>query len=202
MKEEILHKAAHMFLTLGFKSVTMDDIANEMGISKKTIYQHFSNKNELVEATTEHLFDVISTGIDCICSMGKNAIEELFEIKEFAMKQLKDESSSPFHQLHKYFTKVSEDLKRQQFEKMYTCVCSNLKKGVESGLYREDLDFDFTARIYFIGVSGIRDHDVFPTANYSMRSLEEKYLDYHLRAIVSAKGLQVLESIIQQKNRQ
>ena len=64
MKDQILNKATEMFLTLGFKSVTMDDIASEMGISKKTIYQHFSNKDSLVKTVTINLFEKISCGID------------------------------------------------------------------------------------------------------------------------------------------
>ena len=89
MREKIIHKAAELYLTLGFKSVTMDDIANEMAISKKTIYVHFSNKTKLVEAVTFELFENICEGIDCICNASKNPIEELYEIKMFVMLHLK-----------------------------------------------------------------------------------------------------------------
>ena len=106
MQDEILEKAAEMFLNYGFKSVTMDDIANEMGISKKTIYQHFSNKNNLVEATTLRMFHLISEGIDLICENNINAIEALFEIKNFVLQYLKDEKTSPMFQLQKYFPKT------------------------------------------------------------------------------------------------
>ncbi len=85
-----------MFLTLGFKSVAMDDIANELGISKKTIYQHYGTKDDLVRATTIYLFETISAGIDEICAVNKNPIEELFEIKEYVLRNLKNEDSSPF----------------------------------------------------------------------------------------------------------
>lgn len=199
MKDDILKKATDMFLTLGFKSVTMDDIANEMGISKKTIYQHFSNKNELVEASTMYLFDTISAGIDCICNMNKSAIEELLAIKEFAMTQLNDETSSPFHQLQKYFPRVALTLRKQQFEKMQNCVRNNLRKGIDSGLYRDDLDVEFTARVYFIGATGIRDHEIFPETLYPGRTVAEKYLEYHLRAIVSREGLAQFEKLILKK---
>ena len=90
MNEKILKKATDMFLNLGFKSVTMDDLANEMGISKKTIYSHFENKTHLVEESTSNLFCNISEGIDYICSMNKNPIEELYEIKKFVMLHLKN----------------------------------------------------------------------------------------------------------------
>ena len=103
MKEKIMSMASTMFLKLGFKSVTMDDIASEMGISKKTIYLHYNNKDQLVEASTMHLFETISGGIDQICSLENNPIEELFLIKDFVMKNLKNESTSPIYQLQKYY---------------------------------------------------------------------------------------------------
>ena len=77
MREKILHKATELFLNLGFKSVTMDDLANEMGISKKTIYSHFDIKTKFVEETTMDLFWCISNGIDKILTERKNPIEEL-----------------------------------------------------------------------------------------------------------------------------
>ena len=88
MRDKIIHKSTELFLTLGFKSVTMDDIANELGISKKTIYVHFSNKTKLVEAVTFHLFDTICDGIDDICDNAPNPIEELYSIKMFVMQHL------------------------------------------------------------------------------------------------------------------
>ena len=189
-------KATEMFLTLGFKSVTMDDIANEMGISKKTIYQHFANKPDLVEASTLYMFDNISSGIDCIRELKKNAIEELLEIKAFMMKQLNNESASPFHQLQKYFPNVSKCLRKKQFDKMQECVRGNLERGIQSGLYRDDLDPDFIARIYFVGVTGIKDPEVFPQTIFTHRDTTEKYLEYHLRAIVSPEGLKLFEKLI------
>jgi len=89
MREKIINKSAELFLNLGFKSVTMDDIAQEMGISKKTIYVHFSNKTKLVEAVTFGLFDTICNGIDHICEHAPNPIEELYSIKMFVMQHLK-----------------------------------------------------------------------------------------------------------------
>ena len=137
MKDQILIKATDMFLTLGFKSVTMDDIATEMGISKKTIYQHYSNKDELVEASTMHLFETISCGIDQICALKNNPVEELFLIKDFVMKNLKNESASPIYQLQKYYPKIHKSLMLRQFDKMGDCVVDNLQKGIEQELFRK-----------------------------------------------------------------
>ena len=68
MKDKILHKAADMFLNLGFKSVTMDDIATELGMSKKTIYSHFSTKLKLVAATTFYVLDNVNETICTFCA--------------------------------------------------------------------------------------------------------------------------------------
>lgn len=185
-----------MFLNLGFKSVTMDDLAHEMGISKKTIYSHFDNKTHLVEECTLQLFSKISQGIDYICSLGKNPIEELYEIKKFAMLHLKDEKSSPQYQLQKYYPKIHESIRLKQYEIMRECVVDNVKRGVALSIYRENLNIDFVSRIYFSGVTSIKDQKLFPIQKFPITSLMDEYLEYHLRGIVTPKGRKILNSII------
>ncbi|MEL6810134.1 MAG: TetR/AcrR family transcriptional regulator [Bacteroidota bacterium] len=196
MKDKIIQKATELFINLGFKSVTMDDIAQEMGISKKTIYTHFENKTQLVHDTTMTLFNHITHGIDCICDLNKNPIEELYEIKKFVMLQLKDERSSPQYQLQKYYPEVHETFKDKHFEKMYDCTMKNLQRGVELGLYRENIDIEFVSRIYFVGVNGIKDDHLFPTQNFPKAELFEDYLEYHLRGIITKQGLKTLNKFI------
>lgn len=196
MRDTILKKANEMFLAYGFKSVTMDDIATELGISKKTIYQHFANKNDLVEACTLELFENISCGIDNIREQGKNSIEEIFIIRDFMMQQLKNEDASPFYQLQKFFPKIFSCLHKKQFDKMNGCMMENLQKGMEHGLYRKELEIDFISRLYFTGLTGVKNADVFPTDQYSIPDTTKKFLEYHLRAIVTPKGLNILEGLI------
>lgn len=196
MKEKILEKATDMFLNLGFKSVTMDDLAHEMGISKKTIYAHYDNKIKLVEESTSQLFRCISQGIDHICSLGKNPIEELYEIKKFAMLHLKDEKSSPQYQLQKYYPRIYAQIKQKQYQVMQACVVDNIKKGITLGIYRENLNIDFVSRIYFSGVTSIKDQKLYPIEKFPVAQLMDDYLEYHLRGIVTPKGRKVLNSII------
>jgi len=128
MKEKIVKKAEELFLTLGFKSITMDDIANAMGISKKTIYTHFANKTKLVEVVTFEALDHIHQGIDSIKEISTNPIEELYQIKMFVMNYLKNEKVSPQFQLKKYYPKIYDLLNIKQFEKMNSCVIDSLQK--------------------------------------------------------------------------
>lgn len=185
-----------MFLNFGFKSVTMDDLANDMGISKKTIYTHFENKTKLVEDCTDHLFQGISSGINHICSLEKNPIEELYEIKKFAMMHLKDEKSSPQYQLQKYYPKIHQTIRKKQYEVMQDCVVDNVKRGISQGIYRENLNIDFVSRIYFSGVTSIKDLNLFPIEKFPITALMDDYLEYHLRGIVTPKGRKILNEII------
>ena len=196
MREKIINKATELFINLGFKSVTMDDLANEMGISKKTIYSHFENKTQLVEECTLGMFCFISAGINEIIVQKKNPIEELYEIKKFVMLHLKDEKSSPQYQLQKYYPKLHRTLKMKQFEIMLECVVDNVKRGMEMGIYRDNLNIEFVSRIYFSGVTCIKDNDFFPRQLFSMPQLMDNYLEYHLRGIVTPKGRKILNSII------
>lgn len=198
MEEQIVQKSAEMFLSMGFKTVTMDDIANELGISKKTLYQYFSNKNDLVHSCAMYLFDFIECGVDQICAKSQNPIEELYEIKNYVLQNLKDESSSPIYQLQKYFPKTYQELSAKQFKKMQSCMVTNLQKGIQMGLFREDIDLEFVTRVYYKAAMVIRDQEVFPLDKFTLPQLEKYLLDYHLRAIVTPKGLEIIHQLNQQ----
>jgi hypothetical protein len=196
MKNKILNTAIESFLTFGFKSVTMDDIAEKLCISKKTIYNHFTTKTDLVNACVMAVFDQINSGIDNICALENNAIKELFDIKELLINNLKGEKNSPQYQLKKYYPKLFLKLKKMQFEVMYDCVKKNLEKGIKSGDYRNDLEIDFTTRIYFSGIMAIKDIELFPIAKNNMKLLMTLYLDYHIRALATKKGLKKLNQLL------
>tara|TARA_R110002051_G_scaffold180913_2_gene250343 strand:+ start:28635 stop:29240 length:606 start_codon:yes stop_codon:yes gene_type:complete len=196
MKEKIRDTATQLFLERGFKSITMDDIANEIGMSKKTIYSEYSNKTSLVEDCVMNKFCDLSDGIDLIIAMEKNAIEELYEIKKYVMSHLNDEKSSPQYQLMKYYPKIHKNLKLMQFDKMHNCVLLNVERGLEQGLFRDNIEPEFVARIYFNGMNSIKDQSIFPIDRFPISKLMDSFLEYHLRGIVTKKGKEILNNII------
>ena len=161
------------------------------------IYQHFDNKTKLVEATTLAMFNIISHGIDCICELEKNPIEEIYDIKRFVSEHLKDEKSSPQYQLQKYYPKIYKSLKKKQFDVMYQCVKANLDRGIALGIFRDTIHVDFITRIYFSCMLAIKDEDLFSKKTFSMNMLMENYIEYHLRGVCTNKGLEHLDKIIQ-----
>lgn len=198
MKDKIVKKATELFLKLGFKSVTMDDIATEMAISKKTIYTHFKNKTALVKECAFSVMSSITTGIDQICALDKDPIEELFEIKRFIMQKLEDDQTSAQFQLQKYYPEIGKKLHQNQLEKMLECTQKNIKKGIGLGFYRKSLDSDFIGRLYFMGITGIQNENLFPIEKFSSKYKTEEYLEYHLRGIVTPEGLITLNKFIKE----
>lgn len=196
MKEKILDKAMDMFLRLGFKSVTMDDIAQDMGISKKTIYQHYANKTDLVTAVASLLLNKISCDIDTIYAEKHNAIKELFEIRRYLKSTLDNQYMAPVHQLNKYYPEVALSVKSGQFDKMHESVKDNLRRGIAEGIYRPGIDPEFISRIYFNGVTGIKDASVFPDDMYTKAQTTKMYLEYHVRAIATPEGIALMESYL------
>ena len=196
MREKIIQKATEMFLNLGFKSVTMDDLAHEMGISKKTIYSHYKNKTDLVQQTAMAMSDFIVCGIDDIVSLQKNPIEELYEVKKFAMLQLKNEKASPQYQLQKYYPEIYKMVQEMKFENMNECTVNNLQRGVSQGFYRKNINIHFISRIYFLALSEINNETIFPPQQFPKSMIMEDYLEYHLRGIVTDKGKEILNQFI------
>ncbi len=196
MKDDILKVATDLFLNLGFKSVTMDDLAHEMGISKKTIYEHYDHKTELVQEVSFSILHQIFDGVDAIIKENKNPIEELYDIKKYVLQHLKGEKSSPVQQLQKYYPKIYKAIQLKQYSYMQDCVCVNLSRGIEQELFRKNLDVNFVSRIYFIGITGIKDVSVFSTIEFPPAALHEHYLEYHLRGIVTSKGREILLQLI------
>lgn len=188
-----------MFLQYGVRSITMDEIAKELAVSKKTLYVHYSNKQKLVRATSYYIFDSIIQGIHKIQKQGLNPILELYEIKRYTSENLKDEKSAPYYQLQKHYPEIASKLLNEQHKLLESTLTENLMRGIKAGLYRQEIPLAFVSKIYFIGNMGIRDRDVFPAEDFSHNQVVEMHMEYHIRAIATPKGLEELNNYIQEK---
>ncbi len=138
MKDKIIKKATEMFLKLGFKSVTMDDIACEMCISKKTIYKYFHNKEVLIEEGTEIIHQSIHNLISEIIAKNYNAIEENFAIRKKFKEMFQTLDNSPSYQLKKHYPEIYSKLMATELEDCNAMFSQNILKAKEQGLYRKD----------------------------------------------------------------
>jgi AcrR family transcriptional regulator len=198
MKDTILQKAGEIFLRFGFKSVTMDDIANELAISKKTIYKYFKNKEILVDESLSHLHQCIHNTVSCICVKGFNAIQENFEIKKTFKDLFKNTDDSPMYQLQKYYPKTYKKLMADEFCMFKDFIQKNIEKGIEEGLYRKDINVETTIKFYFSLVMSVHDTNLYSYNKNTINKLEMMVLEYHTRAIATQKGIKILDEQLEQ----
>lgn len=194
MKEKIISKAAELFLKLGFKSVTMDDIANEMCISKKTIYKFFCNKEILIEESTEMVHQTIHESINTIAAKNYNAIQENFEIKKMFKEMFKSGENSPAYQLKKHYPEIYNTVMSREINECNTVFKQNIVKGIQQGLYRENLNIDIYVRFYYNLIFSI--HGMASTEKESQK-IELEALEYHTRAMATLSGIEELEKQLQ-----
>lgn len=188
--------ATEMFLEYGFKSVTMDDIAEKLGISKKTIYANYATKTILVEDVAFNILETIQKSIAEIKKKNLNAIEELFEVKKQIGIFLKDEKTSPQFQLKKYYPKTFANVTRKKSELVACSIEENVTSGMNDGLFRKEIDVKFIAKLYHEGTNSIRDTSIFPVEHYSKADLFQMFVEYHVRGIATKKGLEILEDLL------
>ena len=189
MQEKILEKSTDLFLKFGYKSVTMDDIAAELSISKKTVYKYFKTKLDLVKASVIQLHKNCEAIITEIASEKKGAIEESYEIKDRFDALFSDIKMSPIYQLKKFYPEVYTEILDKDKDCHDEHFKVNLEKGIEDGDFRADIDVDFVTKVYFRLLYWIHSHpDI-----QQMAQNETKLLEYHLRAIVTPTGLIKLE---------
>lgn len=194
MKEAIINEAIPLFLQYGFKSVTVDDIALKMSVSKKTIYTHFPKKEQLVETSAMRHFNFVMDKILSIAKHSKDPIIELYLIKKEALNHLSNEKNSPVYQLQKYYKAIYKKLKAKEFEVLGSFFSESIKKGIETGLFRPEVDINFVTRIFFNGIRGIQDIELFPIDEFKIDQLLINFSEYHLRAICTPDGIQKLNN--------
>ncbi|SOS55080.1 TetR family transcriptional regulator [Tenacibaculum finnmarkense] len=200
MRDKILNKAGEMFLNFGFKSVTMDDISGELGISKKTLYKYFSKKTELVDASTEAVHNTINDAITKIKEKGYNAIEEEFAVKAIFKEMFKNAKTSPMFQLKKYYPETYTKLMDREVCLFRDCNIDNLTKGIKEGFYRENLKIDLMVNFYFTLIFGVFETEMYGSEMQEVMKVEYEILEYHIRAIATQKGLDELSKQLQTIN--
>jgi AcrR family transcriptional regulator len=194
--KNILSKVRELYMKYGIKSITMDDVAAELGISKKTLYQFVSDKDDLVGKFIDYEIDIRQEEI-CRCFRTEcNAIEELFEISVFMNRMMKDQNPATEHDLKKYYPHHFQKIVVNRRERMYNYILLNLKKGKSEGLYREEMNEEIIAKLYLSRSENVHFSQLFTIEEYTSFKLFIELLTYHVRGIATAKGIVVLKRVI------
>lgn len=193
IKERIREKATELFIKYGIKCITMDEIAAQLGISKKTIYQSFSDKNELVSA----IFDahLCSSQQNCITDAqnADNAIQEVLLSLETFCTVMQSINRSVLHDLEKFHPDVFAKFLQFKNNFLYASIENNLKRGMEEELYRADLDLAVMARLRLANIVISMNIELFPPRQFNFMAVERQVTLHFLYGIVTAKGARLIK---------
>ena len=196
--EKIIQQVSLLYMKYGIKSVTMDDVARELGVSKKTLYEHFDDKADLVKKVILYNITNIETQFNKASSKKLNALDTLMEIGNMIVRFLSDFNPSISYDLQKYYPSIWKMLIDYKKNRVFVNVKENLIKGIKEKLYREDLNPEIIARIYVSKIEATMDFDYKGSADINPIILYNELLKYHIRGIASKKGIEYFETEINQ----
>ncbi len=193
--QKIVEQSLQLFDQFGVKAVTMDQVSAACGISKKTLYKYVSNKEDLMLQTFQVLEQTMKGKIQGIVLAGdQNAIDKLFSLELFAKNHLRQGLQSLVVQLEQYYPIVAHQMKMRREQIMFDFTRANLLEGIQEGLYRQDLHVEHITLLYYGHV--LATHDNFVSATFDANELRKTSLLYHIRGIASSKGLDYLNTLI------
>jgi len=206
MEEKKLHiikNVGLLYLKFGIRNVTMDQVANEFGISKKTLYQYFKDKEDLVSQVVDHFLSNPEMNISN--PEAGNAIDDMFYIRERVAQVLKLYNNNVEIELKRTYPHLYEKVYETKRQRIFDNTIENMKKGMDEGLYRKDLEPTFIAKLQLGRTLYTMnpDYDIFE--EYELHSLAffDNIMDYHMNAVCTAKGLEYYKKrlkIVQNEN--
>lgn len=191
---KIYDLAQALFMRFGIKSVSMDDIAKDAGMSKKTIYKIIPNKKDLVYNIIQRFIENESKQILSLTQQNNDAIHEIVLIAKHILKLLRKTKPTLMHDLKKYHVEAWRLVENLHLKFIHDCVENNIKKGIQSKLYRSDVNPDVIAKIYVASSSILNDEYVFPSQEYSPAELFGHFIIYHVYGIASEEGKKLFET--------
>jgi len=191
VKDYIIQESDKLFCQYGFKSVTMDDIAKHLGMSKKTIYQHFKDKDELVNILIKDKLSVQDCNMGLSAKNARDAVEEIFFAIDNMHELLTGMNPKLFYDLQKYHPKAWLYFKNFREKKLGKVISENLERGVKEGFYRKEIKIDILAQMRLAQVDIIfNQHDHYTTNKYTIAQVMIELTEHFLQGICNQKGIE------------
>jgi len=193
MELRILLKARDLMLQSGLRQVTMDDLAQELGISKKTIYQYYKDKDDLVKAVVNlELKEHEITCKDCK-SKAENAIHEMFLLMENMKAMTQTMNPNSMMELEKHFSNAFDMIKNHKDEFLFSLIKQNLIKGIEEGCYRKDLDIDIISKFRLETVFIPFNLHLFPLNKFNSIEVHTQLMEHFVYGLMTVKGHELMD---------
>lgn len=199
MEEKVKHflqEISKIFLQQGTRSTSMDDIARNLGISKKTLYQYFKDKNDLVLQVVSFQMEHTNYYFKDLMKKEGNAIDILLEVGQFLVNTFGRMHSSISYDLKKYYPEASKLMEEHRQSHVLDNIEKNLLRGIDEGIYRQDINTKIIAYFYLLRIDHLFSYDVKEDIlqDYPMESLLKELFIYHIRGIANDKGIAYLKN--------
>jgi TetR/AcrR family transcriptional regulator, cholesterol catabolism regulator len=192
VKERIKHKADELYRRYGIKSVTMDEIASQLGVSKKTIYHSFSDKNELVDAV---IVDMLDHNREC-CQVdhkrSQNAIHEVYLAMEMLQEMFDNMNPSILFDIERNYPATFAKFTEYKYNFLFKMVKENIERGKKEELYRPEVNMDVAAKMRLETMLLPFDEELFPKNKFSLVTVQQQLIEYFLFGIASMKGYKLI----------
>jgi AcrR family transcriptional regulator len=201
VKERILGKAADLFLRYGIRSITMDEIATQLGISKKTIYQFFTDKDDMVSAVIDQ--EIRKNEEECVQfrQQAENAVHQIFMAQESVEEMLKYTNPLMLYDLEKHHPRAYKRLKEFKYQFLYQVLMDNLRWGMEEGVYRPDLQGDIVVKARIEAAFLVFNPDVYPHSRYKVAEVAFELAILFLHSVATDTGRALLGKYITERNK-
>lgn len=193
IKEKIISQSLLLFINRGVRSVNMDEVSSNLGISKKTLYLYVNNKSDLVFQTFSLQCENLKATFSSICNKDKNAIDELYEMDEMIILLFKSMHVSLISELKKHYLETWEVIEDFKTNFLFNLIEANIKKGIRQNLYRQNLNSHVMSKIFINRCESLVDGQLYTDLNIDLRDILKEHRTYHVRGIASLKGTQHLE---------
>lgn len=187
--ERILNSALALYSKYGIKSITLDDLCRDLGISKKTLYQHIHDKKDLIWKVMEYERHIQENNTKKMYRAGINAIDELMYVNRMIHENESIHSPTFYFDLKKYYPDLYGEWIEYKRKRMYEVIRRNLQKGIEEGLFRKDLDPDIISRLHMVRTETMHTSEILEDNERSASRFLHEVFRYHIHGICNEKGL-------------
>lgn len=193
MQDRILLKAKELMFQNGLRQVTMDDLATQLGISKKTIYQYYKDKDDLVKAVVN--FELRNHQWLCQnCeSNADNAVHEMFLTMETMKEMAKTMNPGTLMELEKYFPSAFDVIKKHKEEYFLSLIKENINKGIEQGFYRNDLEVEILSRFRLETIFIPFNLHLYPLSKFDPIKVHTQLMEHFVYGLMTVKGYEVMQ---------
>jgi AcrR family transcriptional regulator len=201
----IQEKARDMFMRLGIRSVSMDDIAAALGMSKKTIYQSFADKDELVDSVIGDFIDQAEAEALGFSRKAANAVEEIFLTMRMVEQQFRNLNPIVMHDLQKFHLRACGRIDEHKDKFVLQLIRDNIERGKSEGLYRPEADTEVMSRFRLESMMVLFNMDLFPPSRFNLADVSLEVLEHFLYGLSTPEGRELIrtyKSNIEKGNRQ